>query len=84
MKQSILTWIQAEKQSFIPLMPIYFCLLLMPFTLFGWTTGFRDPAVLIGLMAACFFPVSRELRQTRREVCELRQRLAELEAKRAA
>jgi hypothetical protein len=84
MKQSFLTWIRREKQSVVPLMPVYFCLLLIPFARLGWTTGFSSPAVLMGFMGACFFPISRELRQTRREVCELRGRLADLEGKGAA
>jgi len=84
MKQSALIWIRTEKQSIIALMPVYFCLLLIPFVLFGRTTGFSSPAVLMGLMAACFAAVSRDLHLTRREVHKLQQRLADLEGKGAA
>jgi hypothetical protein len=81
MKQLILTWIRTEKQSIVPLMPVYFCLLLIPFVLFGWTTGFNSPAVLMGFMGACFATISRNLHLTRREVHKLQQRLADLEGK---
>jgi O-antigen ligase len=71
MKQSILTW-----------MPAAFCLILAVFTSSAATESVRQQSISLCFLATCFALLGSNLSGTRREVRELRKRLAELEAKR--